>query len=103
LEIYRRANVFERILSLYNSPTLNAPLKKKILHVVFRATQVGGASTLITRAAAISWVESQMVADDPHSAMMPKLAKAIYDSCDRERVDKWSGASISRLVEQLGS
>ncbi|KKA16189.1 Ribosome biogenesis protein Urb1 [Rasamsonia emersonii CBS 393.64] len=103
LDIYRRANVFERILSLYNSPTLNASLKKKILHLVFRATQVGGGSTLITRAAAISWVRGQMAGSDPHSAIMSELTRAIYDSSDHERVDKWSGASIPRLVEQIGS
>ncbi|KAL1962897.1 hypothetical protein VTN77DRAFT_9075 [Rasamsonia byssochlamydoides] len=102
LDIYRRANVFERILSFHNSPTLITPLKKKILHLVFRATQVGGGTTLTTRAAGISWVEGQMVGSDPHRAIMSELARAIYDSCDRERVDKWSGASIARLVERIG-
>ncbi|KAL2003527.1 hypothetical protein VTN02DRAFT_3512 [Thermoascus thermophilus] len=102
MEIYRRANVFERVLSLYNSPTLGQTTRKKILHLIFRATQVGGSSTLITRAGAISWIESQLAGMDSNSdATTRALTRAIYDSCDRERVDRWSGACVPRAVEHI--
>jgi nucleolar pre-ribosomal-associated protein 1 len=103
LDIYRRAHAFEHILSLYSSPALNAGLKRKILHLLFRATQVGGSTMLITRSATISWIESQIAASDSHQMILVELTHAIYKSCDRERVDQWSGASIPFLVEQIGS
>jgi nucleolar pre-ribosomal-associated protein 1 len=101
LNIYRRANVFEHILSGYNAPSTNAAMKKKVLHLLFRATQVGGGTTLITRAAALSWIQSCVASSDVYANLLKELAQAIYESSDRERVGGWSGHSISATVEGL--
>lgn len=102
LNIYRRANVFEHILSVYNAPSSNAVMKKKILHLLFRATQVGGGTTLITRAAALSWIQSCVANSDTYTTLLKELARAIYESSDGERVGSWSGHSISGTIEGFG-
>jgi nucleolar pre-ribosomal-associated protein 1 len=101
LEIYRRANVFEHILSLYNTSTLNKSVKSKILHLLFRATQVGGGTTLITRAAVMSWMESRIAASDSETTLLANLARAAYDTSDKARVDAWSGHAVSQAVDRI--
>lgn len=98
LNIYRRTNVFEHILLLYNSPSSIVPMKKKILNILFRGAQVGGGTTLITRAAALSWIESCSVTSDAFSNLWKELSRVIYESGDHERVDNWSGHSISAVL-----
>ena len=102
MEVYRRANVFERILSLYQSPGLDASSRRKILHIIYRAAQVGGSTTLITRAAVISWIQAQAAeADGKEIALLSALARALYEKSDRERVHAWSGGSIERALEEI--
>uniref|UniRef100_A0A093V1K5 Uncharacterized protein C14G10.02 n=1 Tax=Talaromyces marneffei PM1 TaxID=1077442 RepID=A0A093V1K5_TALMA len=103
LNIYRRANVFEHILSIYNAPSSNAAMKKKILHLLFRVTQVGGGTTLITRAAALSWIQSCVASSDIYATLLKELAQAIYESSDGERVGDWSGHSISATIDQFNN
>jgi nucleolar pre-ribosomal-associated protein 1 len=101
MEIYRRANVFERFLSLYHSPGLTNDLRKKIIHLLARACQIGGSTTLLTRVAALSWVRSQAAGADPHEAILRKLAQDMYACCDRERVNTWSSGAISGIVADI--
>lgn len=102
MEVYRRANVFERILSLYQSPTLAASARRKILHVVYRAAQVGGSTTLITRAAIISWIQTQAAeANAKEAALLVALARAVYETSDHERIDSWSAGTVKRAVEEI--
>ncbi|KAJ5587533.1 uncharacterized protein N7459_003298 [Penicillium hispanicum] len=102
MEIYRRANVFERILSLYQSPSLNSAARRKILHIIYRAAQVGGSTTLITRAAVISWIQVQATeADGLEAGLLLALARKLYESSDRERVDAWSSGSIEQALEEI--
>lgn len=99
LDIYRRANVFEHILTLYNASTSNVSIKKKIFHLLFRATQIGGGTTLITRAGALSWIQSCVSGSDVYTTILKELSRAIYASSDHERVGNWSGHSISATNE----
>ncbi|KAK2766738.1 hypothetical protein FQN54_006052 [Arachnomyces sp. PD_36] len=98
MEIYRRTNVFERFLALYHSPGLTKDLQKKILHLIVRASQIGGSTTLLTRVAAMSWLRSQAADSDSHESILRKLAKDMYDCCDQERVNKWSAGAMSKIV-----
>ncbi|KAJ5091929.1 hypothetical protein NUU61_006799 [Penicillium alfredii] len=103
MEIYRRANVFERILSLYQSPTLHDSARRKILHIVYRATQVGGSTTLITRAAVMSWIQVELAEADPkEAALLSALARAVYETSDRQRIDSWSAGTIEQALETPG-
>lgn len=104
MEVYRRANVFERILSLYQSPSLGPAARRKILHIVYRATQVGGSTTLITRAGVISWIQVQASNAGPKEvAQLAALAQALYETCDRERVDSWSNGTLGQVVDEIQS
>ncbi|KAJ5312848.1 hypothetical protein N7508_003678 [Penicillium antarcticum] len=102
MEVYRRANVFERILSLYQSPTLGPTARRKILHIVYRAAQVGGSTTLITRSGVISWIQIQVAeANSKEAAQLSALAKSLYGTCDRGRVDSWSNGTLSRVIDEI--
>jgi nucleolar pre-ribosomal-associated protein 1 len=102
MEVYRRSNVFERILSLYQSPTLGPAARRKILHVVYRAAQVGGSTTLITRSGVISWIQIQVAeANAKEAAQLAALAQSLYETCDRERVDSWSNGTLGRVIDEI--
>ncbi|KAL4993760.1 ribosome 60S biogenesis N-terminal-domain-containing protein [Aspergillus recurvatus] len=102
MEIYRRANVFERVLSFYDSPGAGFSAKKKILHLVYRSTQVQGSTTLITRAGIISWIQSQLPAVAGRDvSTLTAMAESLYQSSDHDRTAKWSGGAVLRAVEQI--
>ena len=102
MELYRRANVFERILSLYQSPSLNATVRRKILQIIYRAVQVGGSTTLITRAAIISWIQVQVTeVDGEEASLFSALACALYEKSDRDRVNAWSSGSVELALEEI--
>ncbi|KAM5450041.1 hypothetical protein McanMca71_000574 [Microsporum canis] len=103
MDIYRRAGVFERLLSLYSSPALTTGLRKKILHLVYRVCEVGGSTTLVTRAAALSWVQGQIAASDVHSSTLRALATELYKTSSNEWVDRWSGSALAAAVEATGA
>ncbi|KAL4821447.1 ribosome 60S biogenesis N-terminal-domain-containing protein [Aspergillus spinulosporus] len=102
MEIYRRANVFERVLSFYDSPGAGFSAKKKILHLVYRSTQVHGSTTLITRAGIISWIQSQIPSVTGRDAStLTAMAQSLLQSSDHDRTAKWSGGAVQRAVEQI--
>ncbi|WEW57765.1 hypothetical protein PRK78_003232 [Emydomyces testavorans] len=101
MDIYRRAGVFERVLSLYNSPSLSDAPRRKILHLVFRVCEVGGSTTLITRAAAISWIESQTSIKDSQSRTLQLLANELNKGCDHEWIDRWSRSALPKIATQV--
>lgn len=101
MDIYRRANVFERVLALYDSTAVGSA-KRQIQHILYRASQVGGSTTLITRAAAISWIQAQMPsASSKEASVLAAIAQQLYDSCDQERIDKWSGGAMKGVVRDI--
>lgn len=104
MEVYRRANVFERVLSFYESPSAGFSAKRRILHLLYRSTQVGGSTTLVTRAAVVSWIQGQIVAVNGRDAStISALAHAISQSSDQERLDKWSGGTLIQTVENIAA
>lgn len=104
MEVYRRANVFERVLSFYESPSAGFSAKRRILHLLYRSTQVGGSTTLVTRTAVVSWIQSQIVAVNGRDAStISALAHAISQSSDQERVDRWSGGAFMQTVDNMAA
>ncbi|KAE8423860.1 ribosome 60S biogenesis N-terminal-domain-containing protein [Aspergillus pseudocaelatus] len=100
--IYRRANVFERALSFYESPGPSLPSKRKILHLLYRSTQVQGSTTLITRAGIVSWIQSQIPAlGGKEVPTFTAMAFSLYESSEQDRVMKWSGGSVAQVVENI--
>ncbi|DAA72605.1 TPA_exp: putative Ribosome biogenesis protein URB1 [Trichophyton benhamiae CBS 112371] len=103
MDIYRRAGVFERLFSLYSSPALTGGLRKKVLHLVYRVCEIGGSTTLITRAAALSWVQGQAAISDAHSSTLRALATELYRTSSSEWVDRWSGSALAAAVMSTGA
>ncbi|KAK2747544.1 hypothetical protein FQN57_002037 [Myotisia sp. PD_48] len=102
MDIYRRAGVFERLLSLYSSPSLSSEQKKKILHLVFRVCEIGGSTTLLTRSAALSWVQGQIPwSDAQNKPILQALAVELYRTSSHEWVDRWSGSAVSKMVNGI--
>jgi nucleolar pre-ribosomal-associated protein 1 len=94
MELYRKANVFERILSLYTSPQVSTKIQHKIIQVVYRAVQVGGSMTLITRAGVLSWIDIQLaVTKGQDTGVLLALKSAIDGSIDRMEVEAWKTRS----------
>ena len=97
MELYRKANVFERILSLYTSPQISVKIQHKIIQVVYRAIQVGGSMTLITRAGILSWIDIQLaVTRGQDTGVFQALKSAIEGSIDRMEVEAWKTRSTKR-------
>jgi nucleolar pre-ribosomal-associated protein 1 len=94
MELYRKANVFERILSLYTSPQISAKLQHKILQVVYRAVQVGGSMTLVTRTGILSWIDTQIaVTKGQDTGVLLAFKSAIEGSIDRMEMEAWKTRS----------
>ncbi|PBP16834.1 ribosome biogenesis protein Urb1 [Diplocarpon rosae] len=94
--LYRKRQVFEKLLSVYNSSYLGPGLRDKILRIFFRATRIeGGSTTLVTRFSAMTWLQVQVSLGGGMSLKV--LMEKILESCDQKRVQKWSkGARRSR-------
>ncbi|PWY79262.1 hypothetical protein BO70DRAFT_430053 [Aspergillus heteromorphus CBS 117.55] len=104
MEIYRRANVFERALAFYESPSASVSAKRKILHLLHRSTQVRGSTTLITRAGILSWVQSQMPAvTAKDSNTFTAIAQSLQQTSDSDWVSTWSGGAALRAVEEIAA
>ncbi|PGH02951.1 hypothetical protein AJ79_07488 [Helicocarpus griseus UAMH5409] len=103
MDLYRRANVFERVLSLYNSPGLTESLRRMILHLMYRACEVDGSTTLLTRAGALSWVQGQVSVQDRQGDILKAIAREMYDKCGHEWIDKWSGSSLPQVAAGISS
>lgn len=101
MDLYRRSNVFERVLSLYNSPGLPEFLRRKMLHLIFRACEAGGSTTLLTRSGAFSWIQGQVAEGNNYERILRDLTREMYNTCDREWVDGWSGSSLSQKVDKI--
>lgn len=103
MDIYRRAGVFERVLSLYSSPIISESLRKKILQLLYRACETRGSTTLLTRAGAISWIQGQVAALDSNGTVLQALANELCSGCDRDWVDRWSGSALLATCDRIAS
>ncbi|OAX83914.1 hypothetical protein ACJ72_01727 [Emergomyces africanus] len=101
MDLYRRAHVFERVLSLYNSPGLPDSLRKTILQLLFRACEVDGSTTLLTRNGALSWIQGQVSTQDNQSDILRAIANELYNKCDHEWIDRWSGSSLPQVAAHI--
>ncbi|KAF3924020.1 hypothetical protein ABW21_db0205406 [Orbilia brochopaga] len=103
VDLYRRRGVFEQLVSLYSLATTAATMRgggktagredavrKHIVEMLWNAAGVeGGATTLITRTGALSWIKMAIV------------GTAVADEETREYVKVWSGGNIGRDIEEV--
>ena len=57
---------------------------------------------MVTRVGIISWIEGEAV-NIKDASIVTALARAVYDSSDKERVDTWSGRAILPSMEEIGA
>ncbi|KAF2083918.1 hypothetical protein K490DRAFT_50448 [Saccharata proteae CBS 121410] len=98
MEIFRVRNVFERILAIYDLPSVSGKMKVKVLRLLFRAAAVGGSTTLITRSGILSWVQLQLSHKDGNEATHRRLAERLYSTCDHAKVDEWSSGGVKGIL-----
>lgn len=103
MEIYRRSDILERLLSI-STTTLPGSCRQKMLDLLFRCTSVGGSTTLITRCGLLSWVQFQI--SSCHSgpsehASLKYLALRTYETSDQERVKQWSYGGVGTMLDSL--
>lgn len=101
MNLYRRAGVFERLLSLYNSPVTMESSKKKILHLLYRACEVGSSTTLLTRSGIMSWIQGEVSSHGSNKYILKPLANELYKGCDTGWVDSWSGSALPQACGEI--
>jgi len=101
MELFRRSNIFEQLLSHYGSRSCPASAKDKIVKLLLRATHVGGSTTLITRCGLIPWIQMMLDGHDPRHRALRALAARVYETCDQEKVALWSSNSLGQTVASL--
>jgi len=87
MELYRRSNVFQRVLSLYWSPRCQRAARRKILQLVYRAVQAGGADTLITRVGIRAWLS--VVKRGDNRDLGDRLERVIQEQCTVSDMERW--------------
>ncbi|RYN51122.1 hypothetical protein AA0118_g10621 [Alternaria tenuissima] len=101
MELFRRSNIFEQLLTHYGSRSCPASAKDKIVRLLLRATHVGGSTTLITRCGLIPWIQMMLDGYDPRHRALKTLAGRVYETCDREKVAAWSSDSLAQTMASL--
>lgn len=95
MEIYLgRGGIFDRLLTLFASPSLSRACRKKILHLLHRCTYVDGSTALITRCGVLSWIKIHLVigSNAEQDFLLRSLASRLHDTCDKSKIDEWSGS-----------
>ena len=65
---------------------------------------MGGSSTLITRCGLLSWIDSRINASKSlhlDVSALTILARRVYDTSEKTRIDEWSGGAIKALLDSL--
>lgn len=84
LDLYRRCRVFEHVMA--KDLNQSSQTRGKVVDLLWRCTMIeGGSQTLVTRFAALSWLNGKRD-DERYEA----LAKRIVATCDAEKLKVWS-------------
>lgn len=101
MELFRRSNIFEQLLSHYSSRSCAVAAKEKIVRLLLRATHVGGSTTLITRCGLIPWIQMMLDGHDARHRALRVLASRVYETCDDEKVVQWSSGTMKGMTAPL--
>ncbi|KAH9881864.1 hypothetical protein J1614_001035 [Plenodomus biglobosus] len=101
MELFRKSNIFEQLLSHYSSRSCAVAAKEKIVRLLLRATHVGGSTTLITRCGLISWIQIMLDGHDPRHRALRVLVSRVYETCDQQKVAQWSNDAMKEMVASM--
>lgn len=99
MDLYRRCNVIEQLLSIIASPAIPDACLEKIVDFVYRCTYVDGSSAIITRYGLISWLASR--SKGPSRERIGCLAERAYETSDQVRIDEWSHRTMKDLLDNF--
>ncbi|KAK7752030.1 hypothetical protein SLS62_005993 [Diatrype stigma] len=126
--LFHRRRVFERLLAIPCNPYLGPALRRQVLRVLYRASEIeGGSDTLITRFGVVAWlvgqealVEAEVLGggggrrEDGSGGgggreeaalgldveVYQAMVRRLWDTCDQERIEAWSRGGVRRLAER---
>ncbi|ERS97738.1 nucleolar pre-ribosomal-associated protein 1 [Sporothrix schenckii 1099-18] len=126
IEFFRSRRLFEAILSVASNPYMRIPLRRQILRMVCRVSDIaGGSTTLITRSGIVSWLTAleatqatassnnrqqptnrtygvpagvEVPDEGDEARIVPALLKRLWDSCDHDRVEQWSVHGVQESI-----
>lgn len=88
MELYRRSNVFDRVLALYGSTLCSGTHRRQILELVHRSIEVGGGLMLITRMGIENWLAVER-ADGKDQDMVNELENQLHGCIDSSVAQHW--------------
>lgn len=88
MELYRRSNVFERVLAFYGSKLCSDAHGKQILELVHRSIKLGSGLTLITRLGIENWFVIEQE-DGKHGEIFKELGQQLDDRVDTSVSRTW--------------
>ncbi|KAK5085797.1 hypothetical protein LTR05_005085 [Lithohypha guttulata] len=90
MELYRRCNLWEHVLSLYSSPCLSQQNKLLILALLRNGIDItGGADMLWTRFGVYGWLSIMSKNDFEHADYFDLLKGKLEKRCDTEAIERW--------------
>ncbi|EPE06124.1 ribosome biogenesis protein urb1 [Ophiostoma piceae UAMH 11346] len=122
IDYFRSRRLFETIVSVASNPYMRSPLRRQVLRLVSRVSEIeGGSTTLITRSGIVSWLTAQQAAQPSASTAPTKatekkrregnsldeyeesvaiqaLLKRLWETCDRDRVEGWSMHGVQENI-----
>lgn len=102
MDLYRRSGLWERILSLYASPTLSKEAKVLILAMLWKGCEVpGGADMLWTRFGVYNWLESMLMVDVENGQELRMVQRKMTESCDAEMIRTWKVTCALNKVKRM--
>jgi nucleolar pre-ribosomal-associated protein 1 len=96
MELYRKSNIFERLLTLYSSVLCTSAHRRQILELIYRAINLGSGMTLITRMGIESWFAIKQ-ADDMDRELIMAIEDQMHDRIDRTAAQQWRIPSATTL------
>lgn len=100
MDLYRRCNVFERLMSFSSSRLVPQRCGDKVIELLYRCTYIEGSTTLITRCAVLAWTEVCLADRRMNTAFLKALASRVIATADKERLREWTnGVGISVTAE----
>ncbi|KAF8251300.1 hypothetical protein K440DRAFT_91482 [Wilcoxina mikolae CBS 423.85] len=95
LALYRKRNIFGKILSLCTSPNCTERAKEKVVELLWNVPAIeGGATTLITRNGAVAWIEQQVGVSQRHDMVLKRLVARLFEGSAKKHVIEWSRGSL---------
>ncbi|CAK7224414.1 hypothetical protein SBRCBS47491_005543 [Sporothrix bragantina] len=130
IDSFRSRRLFESLVSIASNPYMRSSLRRQILRILCRVSEIeGGSTTLITRSGIVSWLTAlnattgtrnagqakrpaaeravgakegaEGQGEDDEARVVQALLKRLWDTCDQDRVENWSMHGVQESIVDL--